>query len=74
MVGLELGADDYVTKPYSPRELVARIRAVLRRGQEPEQVPDTVRVKERHRVTRHELVERAAQDTELDEPFEQGAL
>ena len=32
VVGLELGADDYVTKPYSPRELVARIRAVLRRG------------------------------------------
>jgi len=31
IVGLELGADDYVTKPYSPRELVARIRAVLRR-------------------------------------------
>ncbi len=36
VVGLELGADDYVTKPYSPRELVARIRAVLRRGTEPE--------------------------------------
>ena len=35
VVGLELGADDYVTKPYSPRELVARIRAVLRRGAEP---------------------------------------
>ena len=32
VVGLELGADDYVTKPYSSRELVARIRAVLRRG------------------------------------------
>ena len=32
IVGLELGADDYVTKPFSPRELVARIRAVLRRG------------------------------------------
>ena len=32
VVGLEIGADDYVTKPYSPRELVARIRAVLRRG------------------------------------------
>jgi two-component system response regulator RegX3 len=31
-VGLELGADDYVTKPYSARELIARIRAVLRRG------------------------------------------
>ncbi|MFT4083538.1 MAG: response regulator transcription factor [Nocardioides sp.] len=39
VVGLELGADDYVTKPYSPRELVARIRAVLRRGQEPELAP-----------------------------------
>ena len=32
VVGLELGADDYVTKPYSSRELIARIRAVLRRG------------------------------------------
>jgi two-component system, OmpR family, response regulator RegX3 len=36
VVGLELGADDYVTKPYSARELVARVRAVLRRGLEPE--------------------------------------
>ncbi|MGY1744446.1 winged helix-turn-helix domain-containing protein [Blastococcus sp. SYSU D00695] len=36
VVGLELGADDYVTKPYSARELVARIRAVLRRRGEPE--------------------------------------
>ena len=35
VVGLELGADDYVTNPYSPRELVARIRAVLRRGNDP---------------------------------------
>ena len=34
VVGLEIGADDYVTKPYSPRELVARMRAVLRRGNE----------------------------------------
>jgi DNA-binding response OmpR family regulator len=32
VVGLELGADDYLSKPYSPRELVARLRAVLRRG------------------------------------------
>jgi two-component system, OmpR family, response regulator RegX3 len=37
VVGLELGADDYVTKPYSTRELIARIRAVLRRGIESEQ-------------------------------------
>ncbi len=33
IVGLELGADDYVTKPFSPKELVARIRAVLRRAE-----------------------------------------
>jgi len=39
VVGLELGADDYVTKPYSPRELVARIRAVLRRGNDVEEAP-----------------------------------
>jgi len=38
VVGLELGADDYVTKPYSARELVARIRAVLRRQGEPEEL------------------------------------
>ncbi len=34
IVGLELGGDDYVTKPFSPRELVARVKAVLRRGQQ----------------------------------------
>lgn len=38
VVGLELGADDYVTKPFSSRELVARIRAVLRRRGEPEEL------------------------------------
>jgi two-component system response regulator RegX3 len=38
VVGLELGADDYVTKPYSSRELIARVRAVLRRGQEPDEL------------------------------------
>jgi DNA-binding response OmpR family regulator len=32
LIGLELGADDYITKPFSPREVVARVRAVLRRG------------------------------------------
>jgi len=44
VVGLELGADDYITKPYSPRELVARIRAVLRRGIEPDLAPQTLEV------------------------------
>lgn len=38
VVGLELGADDYITKPYSSRELVARVRAVLRRQAEPEEL------------------------------------
>ncbi|MBM7507564.1 MULTISPECIES: response regulator transcription factor [Nocardioides] len=57
VVGLELGADDYVTKPYSPRELVARIRAVLRRGTEPDAAPATLEAGpvrmdvERHVVT-----------------------
>ena len=43
IVGLELGADDYVTKPFSPRELVARIRAVLRRAQAPPELPSILR-------------------------------
>lgn len=44
VVGLEIGADDYVTKPFSPRELVARVRAVLRRSEEPARAPLTVEV------------------------------
>jgi DNA-binding response OmpR family regulator len=43
LIGLELGADDYVTKPFSPRELVARARAVLRRAQSvPQAAPTNV--------------------------------
>jgi DNA-binding response OmpR family regulator len=45
VVGLELGADDYVVKPFSPKELVARVRAVLRRtGLARDQGPEVVRV------------------------------
>ena len=57
VVGLELGADDYVTKPFSHRELVARIRAVLRRGQDQSLLSTVVEVDgvrldvDRHRVT-----------------------
>jgi two-component system OmpR family response regulator len=42
IVGLEVGADDYVTKPFSPRELLARIRAVLRRTQSPANRRDAI--------------------------------
>jgi two-component system, OmpR family, alkaline phosphatase synthesis response regulator PhoP len=44
VAGLELGADDYVTKPFSPRELVARVRAVLRRVETRQAQSDVVRV------------------------------
>ena len=76
VVGLELGADDYVTKPYSPRELVARIRAVLRRGVEPELAPSTLEVGpvrmdvERHVVSvRGEDVRLPLKEFELLEMF-----
>lgn len=39
IVGLEVGADDYVTKPFSPREVMARVKAVLRRAEEPPRAP-----------------------------------
>jgi two-component system response regulator RegX3 len=56
VVGLELGADDYVTKPFSHRELVARIRAVLRRGTDVELLPDVVESSGvRMDVERHEV-------------------
>ncbi len=57
VVGLELGADDYLTKPFRPRELLARIRAVLRRGGQAIPEPALLRVaeitldREQHRVT-----------------------
>ena len=44
IVGLELGADDYVTKPFSPRELIARIRAVLRRIKEKDKLPEVLKI------------------------------
>ncbi len=57
VLGLELGADDYVTKPFSPRELVLRIKRLLRSGPPAEEKPDRIEWKElcidvaRHQVT-----------------------
>jgi DNA-binding response OmpR family regulator len=57
VVGLELGADDYMVKPFSPRELVLRVKAILRRGQQKENIkeiltygPITIDIP-RHKVT-----------------------
>ncbi|HNX97840.1 MAG TPA: response regulator transcription factor [Candidatus Aminicenantes bacterium] len=58
VLGLEFGADDYVIKPFSPKELVARVRAVLRRnkGDEPEERPTVIEVGGRLRIdfSRHQ--------------------
>ncbi len=55
VMGLELGADDYVTKPFSPRELLARIRAVLRRYQVQATLPERDNTKRAYRFAGWEL-------------------
>lgn len=68
IVGLELGADDYVVKPFNPRELLARIRAVLRRAPPPEPKVPTGRARIAgwtHDPTTHRLVHQDGRNIEL---------
>jgi two-component system alkaline phosphatase synthesis response regulator PhoP len=65
LVGLELGADDYVTKPFSPRELVARVRAVLRRWELARAGGDTLRSGELVADLRRREVRRGQRSVEL---------
>ncbi len=72
VVGLELGADDYVTKPFSVRELIARVKAILRRLGDKEKVPETLAIGDlavdlsRIQVTvKHKTVTLTAKEYEL---------
>ena len=67
IVGLEVGADDYLPKPFNPRELVARIRAILRRAQTDEGAPARTRITvgDVEMDTGSRTVHRNAQDVEL---------
>ena len=72
ILGLELGADDYITKPFSPRELVLRVKKVLQRGQPADSEPDAMKMGDllidppRHRVTwRGKTVELTATEFKL---------
>ncbi|HZO99750.1 MAG TPA: winged helix-turn-helix domain-containing protein [Terriglobia bacterium] len=65
VLGLEIGADDYVVKPFSPRELVARVKAVLRRQSRPEEEKEVVEIGEIHLDVRTQEVTVRGRPVEL---------
>jgi DNA-binding response OmpR family regulator len=65
IVGLELGADDYVTKPFSPRELISRVRAVLRRVEAPSTPSERIAFGELQVDAEKREVRRAGQELRL---------
>jgi DNA-binding response OmpR family regulator len=65
LVGLELGADDYITKPFSPREVVARVRAVLRRAGGSEPVSAVLRIRDLEIDSDAHSVERSGETIDL---------
>ena len=73
LIGLELGADDYVTKPYSPREVVARVRAVLRRAGSAKVTQSLIRVADLEIDLEAYAVQRSGEQVDLT-PTEFGIL
>ncbi len=66
LLGLELGADDYICKPFSPREVVARVRTILRRTRDYQQAPDPEVLQYRHLRVYPQQFKCLAADTEVD--------
>ena len=73
LVGLELGADDYLTKPFSPKELVARVRAVLRRAEGLRSPSDVIRVGAGVELDDARLVVHDQDGRHCDHPTDPGA-